>query len=105
MKKILTCFMLLTLSASALFVSADTETKDESKEIWTIDSLDHKTNQLIIGDYLYHMPLNIKVYKVKSSGADKQVVNRYALELGQNVSVEARESGVITYADSIFIIE
>ncbi len=103
MKKIIACFILLTLSASALFVSADTE--DESKEIWTIDRLDHKTNELVIGDYLYHMPLNIKVYKVKSSGADKQVVNRYALKLGQNVSVEARESGVITYADSIFIIE
>jgi len=80
--------------------------KDEQSEQSTkLNRLDHKNNVIVVGDFLYRLPLNVKVYKSRGDSSKLRSVNRYALERGQKVSVVARQSGKITYADKIFIFK
>jgi len=88
-------------------ISASTIAQDDEEQepVPVLDRLDHNANVIVVDDRLYSLPLNVKVYKIKVDGSKKRVVNRYALKQGQNVSIDTRQSGKTTYADTIFILE
>jgi len=101
-KLIFNCGVVACLFFST-WASSQSEKKEES--LLVIDRLDHEANLVVIDDYSYQMPINIKVYKLKLNSKKTRTVNRYALKKGQKVTLNSRRSGKLTYVDSIFIIE
>jgi len=90
-------YFILVMTIVVMSASITAQADKKQKVLPVLDRLDD--------DRLYSLPLNVKVYKVKVDGSQKRVVNRYALKQGQNVSVNSRQSGKKTYADTIFILE
>jgi len=98
-------YFILVMTIVVMSASITAQADKKQKVLPVLDRLDHNANTIVVDDRLYSLPLNVKVYKVKVDGSQKRVVNRYALKQGQNVSVNSRQSGKKTYADTIFILE
>ena len=93
------------LLSSIVCISPSFANPEDKSSLPMVDDINHKVNTLIIGDYLYYMPLNMKVYKGKAMTNEKRTVNRYALKVGQKVGVTERRDGKKTYADIVFIYD
>lgn len=70
-----------------------------------INSIDHNSHHVVVGDKRYIMPINFKVYKLDRYVQPYRVVNRYALKVGQSVYVNTRVSSSKAYVDELLIVE
>jgi hypothetical protein len=90
--------VLIALLLCSPVFSAQDSMEYETK-VSSVDFVDNANNRVVIGDMEYLLKLNTSV-----SDDKKRQLNRYALKVGQEVSIRSFYENKKTYLESIIIL-
>lgn len=72
---------------------------------YTVNSVDHKTNTLIVDDVTHTMTIGFKVYIYESDKRKKYLVNRYALKANQKIYYRSEVRNRNSYLTEVTILK